>query len=400
MSYNLVLPTSVEPVGGWSAFDRIVFRLNNPNQTLRRGTVRLNGFLQLWRTLSGTSVRVDETDKIMLNPNAGISGTIFNLTTKFGPNTVETINEYGKFVALKNEAKYYQMDNATRTDSMLELMTYSNDANTAGTDLKFRTLQGLQFPVDSGSSEVPFSLDLDICVNNSSEDIPFARTGEIELSILLQDISKSGILALGGLSDDKGPASYFYKIKNLEVRYITDMEQGNGQAGSVILEVKNNAHTPTIINKTSALEFAPTSAFDSVVCGFLNTTHNSTSNNLTYDYLASESIVEQIEYLEVKVNGRDDFLRYPLRFQTSEILYNYLLAWSPYILNNSDLTVKKHGLSYTKLSNTLSTGFGMGCHLYGGLDAGTRISFNLSLKSPLINNQYKCYFYTLGKLLL
>ena len=395
MSYNLVLPTSVEPQDGWSANDRAVFLLNNPNQSLRKGTVRLNGLLQVWRSVNnGVRERVDDTDKIMLNPNAGISGIIRQIQTKIGPSTVETINDYGKLIALKNEAKWFQIDQATTTDSMLELMTYSNDDYSLGDDFKINILQGLKYPIDDGASELPFSLDLDICVNSSVENIPFSRLGEVELSIIFQDVGKTGMVARGGIAN----ASYSYNLKNLEIRYMTDMETQN-ENGAIVLEIKNEAHVPTILNKTSALEFAPTNAFDSVVCGFLMQSHDSTATNLSYDYLASEAIKEQIEYLEVKVNGRDDFLKYPLRFQTSEILYNYLLAWSPYIHAYDDLTITRHGLTYTKLGNELATGFGMGVHLYGGLEAGTRISFNLTLKTPP-TTPYRCYFFTLGKLML
>jgi hypothetical protein len=395
MSYNLVLPTSVEPLAGWGANDRAVFLLNNPNQELRRGTVRLNGLLQVWRTIGGNSpVKVDDTDKITLNPNAGVSGLIRQIQTKFGAATVETINDFGKIIAMKNEAKYYQVDAATTTDSMLELMTYSNDAYAVGDDLKINVLQGLKYPIDSMTSELPFSLDLDICLNSSMVSIPFSRLGEVELSIIFQDIGKTGMTAVGNVAG----ASYSYFIKNLEVRYITDVDDGQNESGAIVLEVKNEAHIPTILNKSAALEFSPTSAFNSVVCSFLKQGHDSTASNLIYDYLATEAITEQIEYLEVKINGRDDFLKYPLRFATSEILYNYLLAWNVGGAYD-DLNIARHGLTYSKLGNSSPSGYGMGVHLLNGLEAGTRISFNLTLKTPPVT-PYRSFFFTLGNLLI
>jgi len=395
MSYNLVLPTSTDPRAlGWTQNDRVVFKINNPGQALRKGTLRFNGLLTIFRTVNGVSSKVDSTDQIRLNPNAGVSGLIYQASTRFNGASVETINNYGRILALKNEAKFYQMDNATSTNSMLQLMTYSNDAYATGDDLKINILQGLKYPSVANTSELPFSIDLDICVNSSTVNIPFTRTGEIEISLILQDITKSGITALGNIPN----ATYSYYMKNIEMRYITD-ELTADDKGAIVLEIKNEAHVPTILNKTSALEFASTNAFDSVVCSFLKQGHDSTNASLAYDWLASEAITEQIEYLEVKVNGRDDFLKYPLRFNTTEVIYNYLLAWSPYIHIYDDLTVNRHGLTYTKLGNTLPTGFGMGCHLYGGLDAGTRLSFNLTLKSPPIT-PYRAFIVTLGKLLL
>ena len=394
MNYNLVLPTSADPrASGWTQNDRCVFKLNNPGQSLRKGTIRFNGLLTLYRNVNGSTSKVDATDQIRLNPNAGISGLIYQVSTRFNGANVETINNYARVLALKNEAKFFQIDNATTTQSMLELMTYSNDAYAVGDDLKINILQGLKYPSVTNTSELPFSIDLDICLNSSTENIPFSRTGEVEISIILQDITKAGITALGNIPN----ATYTYFMKNIEIRYITDEE--GPSTGAIVLEIKNEAHVPTILNKTSSLEFAPTNAFDSVVCSFLKQGHDSTTASLNYDWLASEAITEQIEYLEVKVNGRDDFLRYPLRFQTSELLYNYLLAWSPYIHAYDDLNVNRHGLTYSKLGNALRTGFGIGCHLYGGLEAGTRISFNLTLKTAP-STPYRCFFYTLGKLFL
>ncbi|MFO0004203.1 MAG: hypothetical protein ACK559_24035, partial [bacterium] len=107
---------------------------------------------------------------------------------------------------MKNEAKFFQIDNATTTQSMLELMTYSNDAYAVGDDLKINILQGLKYPSVTNTSELPFSIDLDICLNSSTENIPFSRTGEVEISIILQDITKAGITALGNVSG----ATYTY----------------------------------------------------------------------------------------------------------------------------------------------------------------------------------------------
>lgn len=404
MLYQLVLPTSVEPQNGWTASDRCVFIVNHENQQMRPGTFRLNGVLNLSRVENGTSTPITTADQLMLNPNAGISAFIRQIQTKFGSSTVETINEFGRFVALKNENRYYQVDNATSTDSMLELMTYSNNADVTGTDLKINVTQGMKFPIDNSTtaSELPFSLDLDICLNNSVDPLPYSRTGQIEVAIIFQDNNKCGMKC----ANIESGVSYTYSIKNLETRFIADPEQEH--KGGIILETKCLSHNPTILNRISALEFAPSNEFDSVVCGFLKQGHDSTNTSFNYDYLASEAITEQIEYLEVKINGQDynKGLKYPLRFQTSEILYNFLCAWRPLIHGDEDTSVTKHGLSYVKLGNgepqnTIPTGFGIGCRFMDGIAAGNKVCFNISLKSnPNPITPYRCYFYTIGKLII
>lgn len=381
--YNVVLPTSLQPLDGWSAGDRCVFLINFPNREIRRGSVRLNGFLQLFG--NGAAI---PAGMVKLNENAGVSGFIRQIQVKFGSSNVETLNEYGRFVAMKNQATYYQYDNCCTSDSMLELMTYSNDSNKTDT-FKKNITQGLKFAPDAGSSELPFSIDLDCCVNCSDVNIPFSKTAEIEIAIIFQDTVKCGMLATDGVA-------ITYALQNLELRYMSDVEQEH--MGSLVLETKCNAHIPTIINKISSLEFSPSNAFDSVVCSFLKTSSNSTSNSFTFDYLATEAITQLVEYLEVKINGTDNVLRYPLRFQTAEILYNYLLAFKPLIHENDTSEVKKHGLTYSSLA--AGTGYGVGCNFYSGLDAGTNVCFNISLRTPPSPDNYRCFFYTIGKLIL
>ena len=403
MSNNLycqVLPTSVEPLVGFKANDRVVFQINHEGQQIRPRTLRFNGVLQLWRNAT-FSTAVDATDKLMLDPDAGLNGMIRQITTRFGNSTVECINEFGRWCKIKSEAKNYQMDNGTTTDSMLEAKTYSNDAYVTGDDFKINVTQGMLFPLNTGASEIPFSIDLDICANTSTVPLPYSRTGQIEVSIILQDNTKCGMIAKGGLSN----TNYCYTMRNLELRYLAEQERES--AGSIILETKTNDHIPTILTKVAGIQFSPSHPFDAIVACFLKQGHDSTASNLNYNYLQSEAITEQIEYMEFKIDGHDDILQFPLMKQTSEIIYNYLLAWHPYINAYDDVEVKRHGLTYTKLGNSPAggnvtsqpSGYGIGVHLYGGIDAGAKVSFNMSLKSTPTES-YRCFFYAIGKLLI
>ena len=388
--YSQVLPTSVEPAKGFAANERVVFEINHQNQQIRPKSVRLNGVLQLWRDHVG-GTPVDDSDQLYLDPDAGVNGFIYQISTEFGNSNVETINDYGRWVKMKNEATYAQLDHCTSTDSMLELMTYSQDGQKGG-KAKINQTLGMKFPIDATSSELPFSVDLDICVNNSVEPLPYKRTGQIKLSILTQDNTRCGMRT----TVTPNTNTYCYSMKYLEVRYLADPEAE--KAGAIILETKSLDHIPTLVNKYSGVQFSPSHAFDSVVCSFLKTGHDAKANDFTtYNYLETESITEQIDYLEVKINNKDNVLEYPLIKQTSEILYNYLLAWHPYIHPLTEATVSKHGLTYSKLSNHV--GFGVGLHLYGGVDAGTKVAFNISLKSVPADS-YRMFFYSIGKLII
>ena len=395
--YNVNVPTSVENANGWIANDRCVFKMNFPNRQLRPGSVRLNGAL----CLSKAGVTITPADKVTLNPNAGVSGFISQIIVKMGGAIVETINEFGRFVALKNEAKYYQLDNACSTDSMLELMTYSNDA-LLFSDFKNEIPCGSLLQVNSSDSaasagQMPFSVDLDICLNACLQAIPYSRTGECEIDIILQANDKCGMVQ-GGTDN---PTTLSYALRNLELRYLTDPEVP--VQGAIILGIKDLVHTPSIINKINALEYTATKAFDAVVCSFVRSSHISGNNNFKFDYLASEALVEQIEALDVKVNNTDSVVKFMMRLQTVEILYNYLLAFQPYINAYDEIEVKRHGLTYNKLStvegNATATGFGIGMNFHGGVDSGNSVTFNVNLFSAP-SSQYNVYIYSLGKLII
>lgn len=412
--YQLVVPTSVEPLlngkyggsykTGWIENSRPVFKLSNVNKEIRPKTTRINGILQTVILVQDPNVEpqpanwraTTSADKVYLDPNAGVNGFFYIINTKFKKSSVESITDYAKFVAMKNEAKYFQIDHATSTDSMLELMTFSNDAK-ADDQIKYNANTGLLFPMDADTSEKPFSVDLDFCLNGSDEAIPYSRTGDIELELILSPVENSGLIYKG--PGDTSKIQLGYVLKNLEVRFLADDEQKHD--GAILLETKSNSHIPTIQNRTASVEHTPSHAYDSIVCSLRKAGN---SDNFTNSYLQSVELTELVDFIEVKVNGRDGDIEFPLKYLTVEMLYNYLLAWNPYIHEYSDTSVRKHGLSYSKLSNdtpnTLEkSGWGIGCTLHGGVDAGTRITFNMTLKQ-VPASPYQCFMYTLGRLVI
>ena len=382
--YKLSLPTTIEPQVGFRSNDRVVFKLPVvQGQQCRKGSVRLNGMLQLLKLNgNGEAIPIVEADKVYLNPNAGISGCIRQITSSVNGQIVETLNEYGRLIASSNEAKYFEYDGATTGDSMLELMTYSNDDYQTGSapDAKMSAYTGLLFPSNAAQSELPFSIDLDIALNSAT--MPGSKVQEMELSIILQDANKCGLVSRSGT-----PTAFLFAMKTLQVRYICDAET---MKEPVVLEVKNNSFIGTALNKISTLEHSPAVPFTSMFATFLKQGHDNTSTSFTYDYLASEAITEGVDYFEVKINGASDFLRFPLRFKQTEMAYNYLL--SHHVGEEGAL---KHGLSYGKLAQTVKTGYGLGCPFTEELPAGTRVAFNIALNNaPAL--AYRAFFYTKG----
>jgi hypothetical protein len=404
--YNVALPTSQEPIlngdltdlgytTGWMESDRIVFKINAPGRKIRPGTVRVNATLQILKQLAdGSYDQISDTDKVVLNPNAGLHGFVKSVQIKFGSSIVYFLDEYGRFVAMKNEAKKHQIDNGTLGNSLCEMRAFSNDAQEQGIDFKPNISLGLLNPVFvNGSAELPFSLRLDCPLNNCQEHIPFSRTQEIEISIILQESLKTGMVGYGLNMNDK----LKYLFNNVELRFMADADNGEN-TGAILMETAQLQYAPPILNRTAGIEFTSSNEFDAVVCSFLSSAHVP-SDSTSYDYLATEAITELVDYLEIKINGVSDFIEYPLTLNTIEIMYNYLLSFQPYINAYDDTGLKKHGLSYGKLNQPTKTGFGIGCPFFGGRESGTVVNFNLSLKAvPLV--PYNSFMYTIGRLIL
>jgi hypothetical protein len=404
--YNLSQPTSIEnPVTGWVANTQATFLLNAVGQSIRPKSIRLNGCLELAKLDNATkeATALTAADKVSLG-NSGVHGFIRAINVRFNGVIVESISsDYGRFVALKNEATKYQLDQTTLTTDILSLCGYSNDADDSGESVKNLQYLGSSNQITNDTtatwSQLPFSILLDACFNSSNVALPNSRTGEIQIDIFFQDVTKSGLV-----SRLAGANTFDYQIKNLEMRYLTDPEvKVDGKGGAIVLEQKTCAHIGTIQNLSNNIEFSVSSAVDTVVCAFLNTTHTNSSNSLIFDYTASEALVEKLNYLEVKINGADNILQHPLQYQASEIIYNYLLAWRPYIQTNDPILVERHSLTYTKLANVngnnVQTGFGVGCNLFGGVPSGSRVGFNMQLQS-VPAEAYSAYFFTIGKLIL
>jgi hypothetical protein len=369
--------------------------MDHEGKQIRPHTVRFNGILQLFKG----DVPIVQTDLLQMDPDAGINGFIKQITTKMNGSTVECINLYNRFVKMSNEAKYYQVEHASSTNAMLELMTHSNDGDTLADDSKARIANGMLFPINPNAgvnqvSELPFSIDLDIAVNNCDVPLPYSRTGKITIELLLDSNHECGLT-----SNLEAPVTTFrYAFRNCELRYMSDIERVSNDKMPLMLTVKSLAHTPSLINKMNSLSFSPSSQFDSVVCSFIKINHIGEQNsNFTYNTLASEAIVEQIDYLEVKQNSQDGSVKFPLVKQTTEILYNALLAWSDN-RDFADTSIKQHGMSYNKLSiDVVPTGQHIGFRCNGS-KSGTKLTVTVNLKAAP-TTPYNAYFFTIGKVI-
>jgi hypothetical protein len=392
--YKISIPTSAEPTTGWYPNSRVVWRMPVPQGfEIRKGSFRLNGRIEFLKSdgNGGWMPTVPE-NLISLNPNAGISSVIRQTMCSLDGRIVETINEYPRMIAASNEASWFQVDECTTADSMLEVMSFPSDDFEDGTNpyVKNFNCQGAKFPIDPSitiddetfeASELPFSLDLDIALNSAT--IPSSKVQLCELSINFQDATKSLYSPVAG-------TNFSYSLKNLQVRYICDPESKTKQP--LVLEVKNNAFIGSLLNQVSTLDFSPSTPFDRVWAVFLKEGWDNSYTDFTKDYLLTQAIKEEVNMFEVKLNGQSDLLKFPLRFKQTEMSYSYLLCHQ----KDEEAESLRHGLTYGKLAAVENkTGYGLGCPLSQMMPPSTQVQFNINLKTAP-TTPYRVFFYTKG----
>lgn len=402
--YRNALPTSLQPqaptgwVAGWGANDRTVIYIgNNQAEEIREGTLRLQGILNLSKIVNGSYKALEESDILQMDSASGVNSFIRSLITEIdfgkGLENVEFLNEVGRLVHDVNQLSYMDGDMMGMNDSLQENMTGSNDqyvpASLATADYKSVLPLGMKFgnvPKNTDQSDVasliPFSIDVKSCANTAT--LPGNKIKAVQFSINWMDAFKSGVRCFS----NGGAIQFDYKVSNVDVRYIADPLQ---HTGDVVLKVIDNCSTPYILNKYSGLSFSIAKNAHAVFATFLKNDHNSTATNLSWNYVESEAI-PKFESVELKVNGMPDAWQYPLT-QLNQVLYNYLLA-----VHEGQLPTK-HALTYSKLSNDLPSGFGIGAMLTKEYPGGTNITFNVVLDDSLQAGQsYRVFFYSLGYL--
>lgn len=400
-NYSICLPLSLEPSVGYRQSDVVQFKISHVGQAIRSGTIRLNGILCLYKT--GGTAPLADTDLCYLNPHAGANGILQQVITNVNGVQCETISQYNKYCSVENEfSQWHDLDLAQNSNNMLELMTYGNNNLGTGADLKGKMVTGsnTDLPIIPGNtgSQLPFSIDLNICLNKASQPLAYSKTGDIMLTLTFANDKQIGLTTrtAGGL------AGLSYAVKNLDIRYIQDVEE-NVDVSPIIMKTVAFSHTPTVTNRLSSLAFTASNAFNSVICSFIQSSHITGNNGFEYDYLANEALPRP-DFVEFRLNGNQVF--FPLRFYQAEIATQFLLALQNPIDMYTPLVIDKHSYNYNKLTanasnlNGVATGYGIGANFgLAGIPAGTGVQVNVNLLETPSEN-YACYIWTLGKLIL
>ncbi len=187
--YNAVQPNVVKSY--YQGGDTVQFVCNNVGRQVVQGSWRLEGKLYVGGIKSGSPstqqpvsdvnnpdsagwTPYDGTLDVKYDALAGAHGFVQQVDTYFGSSLVEPFREYARYVALETSTQQTRDGLQGELDNTSELK-FANDEMTRN------FLRG----TTNVSSYLPFSMKLRNCINKTSGDLSYSKTGTMTLRITL-----------------------------------------------------------------------------------------------------------------------------------------------------------------------------------------------------------------------
>jgi hypothetical protein len=273
ITHSQVEPNSKQST--YTQFDSPVFSISaGQGRSVVRNSIRIVADLRVLADDAGTRT----TSGRCFDKNVGGSAFIQSTSVRTQlQGKLETIDNFARYVktdscASKNE---YDMLNASNACELmcvnqLQAVKYSNGvAPTLGTGT----------PV---IKDIDFSIKPLCCINKTSRDIPFSKTGEIELQI---NLAKNQDALYGGDQD----ANSNYELRNLRCQFKTIPEQKD--PSPVVMDMVNDVKSNMLSGSTSVSVNVNAPVY-AMVANFIQVQHNSVN---VFNSLALEDIKELAE---------------------------------------------------------------------------------------------------------
>ena len=340
--------------------DVVDFIVNIPQgMQMRKNSLRCNGRLFTKVSVNnGAYINVAPEHALYLNPNTGVHALFNNWNVEFLGGVQETNTEYGRYVSAQTEAGKFYLDTVEDLHSLNELKSMSDSSQANNTN--YFVLVGDAAGKYAGS--VAYSFKPLICVNKTNNPVPNSKIDKVLIKVQLEPAYKQM------KCDNATVTGVSYTMQELNLTYILEPES---KIDSLVMERIMVQANNTVVGSMANLQNTTPSPFSKMFMTFKDTTHVNTSNTFTYDYNANETLLG-IQRLEFTVNSIDATYSYPL-LSNDEILYNYLLCFSP--------SLDKHSLNLAKLRDpVLSSGFGIGTRFFQLIPQEATVSIDIELQ--------------------
>ena len=305
--YNSSQPINIK--SNYSEFDVTEFLIKMPTgRQMNSGSLRLNGFLKLFKvSTTGAVVGISGTEGLMFDQYTGIHSLFRNTNTTINNRTIESLQNYPRYVAMMSQHDF----------SPEGLITSSLSAPELKGCLNTKFLQGT-----SQLKGVPFSMKPMIAINKSSDDLAQSKFQEIKVMFQLGSAVESMYISGGVPTADI--FSVQYQLSDLQLSWVESPEVPATVSTPVILNtVSNMVQTMTGLN--SNIQVVSSTPYDAISISFMR---QSSIKSLKFNNMLSE-YVPAISRCEFLVNGISAPLSYAITTPCyQDIALNYYKSLS------------------------------------------------------------------------
>jgi len=283
------VPLNVPANGVHSENDTVDFVLTHEGESLELGSIRLEGELQIRNNDANLNIIANDGKDIVIDRWIGAHTIVENIQTEISSGLVENVSHYGRYVKMR----------AIGEKSMPDLGDASNacELRCQSRLLMKRVLAGIvpktQPPQAFTDDEIifrdpDFSFKPDIAMNSTDGELPYRRTGDIRISVILN--TNSGVTY--GLDSSSTLTKYF--VKDLRLTYRTKPDDGSAPP-SVRLHSKIGISQSLQSNLANIQAQVP-AVCRAVSCSFQKQSqlNNSSFNNYTTEQLPQ---LESLQFL-------------------------------------------------------------------------------------------------------
>ena len=353
MSYHLRYPVSQK--SSYASGDNVDLTLSYPMQSILGNSVRLSGLLNVFRT--GTT-HIALTDKIYYDPAVGINNFFNHLVvSSFSKGVLESQSDYPRWIKMKHSATRTASQLVSNSRYLTQLMCQDETTSTV-----------------LMTGQMPFSVDLDCCLNNvvDSAEIPYSKFGDITISFRIPQ-------ALESLYGPDMTNAVNFVMSNLACEYLTIPESKS----PLPTTMRVNYSAKQIINSmNSSINIKLPAVVDRVSASFMKVAEELqlVNNNVELERPAG---ITKLYY--TFNDSTNTFVSYPLE-SVEDMLEHYLDSFI-----NDDV---KNGATLRKVCNDEL--FGIGLNLESSISLA-QTSFGLNILSAIQTvDPYYIYAYFKG----
>lgn len=346
---NSVLPASQK--ASYLPGDLLSFRLQAPmpGMGIMTDTIRLSGAL----SVTDANARILATDQVYWNAQIGVHGLINQISTSCDKHGVlESISDYGRAVATIRAAEQGALQTTGDAHCALELCAPDNYATR---DIAFGQAAG------AATQATPFAMKPKICLNGAAvidqngnsvaACVPFDRTGDIEISIILSQATS--FLHGAKLAP---PSTITYSLSNVQLVYWCAKAPSNVRIHMPKIECLYR----TLPSTTASFQTKGTMVASRMLMSFIETAN---LQNPTFD--SYRSVNAGVQRLSFTYGDGTSIVTTTFRNQ-QEIMANYLLAMRDSASFAAALATVVGLGSVT--TSPVQSGYGVGIAFEGGVD--------------------------------